>query len=182
MPLRDRAALPIALTPRLRLRLLTPADAPYLLRQLNEPSWLRFIGDRGVRTTAEAEQYIRGRIMAPYEQHGFGMYLVEDRAAAIPMGMCGLVKRESLPHADLGFSFLPEYWRQGLAAEAATAVMRHAANPLGHTRLLAITTPDNERSGRLLERLGFGLQQLQQLEPDGETLRVYACQLSHDAR
>ena len=178
----DPATSFIAITPRLRLRLLTPADAPYLCRQLNEPSWLQFIGDRGVRTTAAAEQYIRDRIMASYDQHGFGMYLVEDRVTAMPMGMCGLVKRDSLPHADLGFSFLPEYWGQGLAAEAAAAVLRHAVNPLGQQRLLAIATADNERSGRLLERLGFQFQKLQQLEPNGETLRVFECRLRYDAR
>lgn len=161
-------------SPRLRLRWMTLDDAPFLLRQLNEPSWHLNIGDRGVRTVEDARRYIQTRMLAPYRALGYGMNLVELKAGGAAIGLCGLVKREHLPDPDLGFSLLEEFWGYGYALEAAAAVLEHARRTLGLPRLLAITTPTNERSARLLEKLGFRLQEPEYTTPEGEKLRLYA--------
>lgn len=101
-------------TERLILRQLTPADAPFILQLLNEPSWLQFIGDRGVRTLAEAEQYIINGPIAMYVEYGFGLYVVEQKENPQPMGLCGLIKRPLLEDVDIGFAFLPAFWGKGL--------------------------------------------------------------------
>jgi RimJ/RimL family protein N-acetyltransferase len=146
-------------TDRLIIREFVAADdAGFLCRQLNEPSWIANIGDRGVRSIAEAEQYIQARMLASYAEHGFGMYLVERRIGREPIGVCGLVKRETLPDPDLGFALLEGRWGQGYAEEAARAVIGYAFRDLGISRLLGITKPTNQRSGKLLLRLGFKLQ------------------------
>src|SRR5262249_17826093 len=106
-------------TARLKLRAAVPRDATFILRLLNEPSFLEFIGDRKVRTIADAERYIHERLIASYERNGFGLWIVERREAVGPIGICGLVKRDSLPDVDIGFAFLPEFWRRGYAFESA---------------------------------------------------------------
>ena len=142
-------------TERLVLRWLVPSDAPFILRLLNDPGWIRFIGDRGVRTVEAAAAYLEARMLSQYERFGFGLWSVEPRAGGEPMGICGLVKRDTLPVPDLGFAFLPDYRGRGYAFESALGVRDHATNALGIKRLLAITSPENVSSARLLERLGF---------------------------
>ena len=142
-------------TARLALRHLEARDAPFILALVNDPAWLRFIGDRGVRDVEAARRYIEDKIIAMYERHGFGLWMVEDREDGRPMGICGLVKRDTLPEVDLGFAFMPEFRGRGLAYEAATASRDYAVGELGIGRLLAITSPLNLDSIRLLERLGF---------------------------
>lgn len=178
MPACDEDASPaiVAETERLRLRHVALADAPFFCRLLNEPSWLQNIGDRGVRTTEHATRYIQAPLLEMYRRLGFGMYVVEPKTGGEPMGVCGLFKRDVLPQPDLGFAFLPEFWGRGHAFEAAAAVMRHARAALGFTRLLAITTPTNERSGRLLEKLGFRCEGVVRVPPGDEDLRLYACE------
>src|SRR4051812_3493153 len=112
-------------TKRLRLRRLFPADAPFILRLLNEPSWLRFIGDRGVRTLDDARNYIVNGPQQMYHSAGFGLFLVELRESCLAIGMCGLLRRATLPDVDIGFAFLPEHWGQGYAFEAAQATLRY---------------------------------------------------------
>jgi [ribosomal protein S5]-alanine N-acetyltransferase len=145
-------------TQRLALRLLAPADAPFMLALLNDPAWIRYIGDRGVRTVEAARAYLEARLLSQYREHGFGLWGVEPRAGGEPMGICGLVRRPNLPHPDLGFAFMPSARGQGYAYESALAVRDHASGPLGIARLLAITSPANVASARLLERLGFAVQ------------------------
>jgi RimJ/RimL family protein N-acetyltransferase len=147
-------------TDRLVLRELTPEDAGFILRLLNEPSWLRFIGDKGVRTVEDARDYIVNGPMAMYARHGFGLWLVELRDAAVPIGMCGLIKRDSLEDVDLGYALLPEHWGKGYAREAAAASMAHGRDAVGLRRIVAFTDPDNEPSRRLLEDLGFAFERL----------------------
>lgn len=120
-------------TDRLILRWLSPEDAEFILRLLNEPSWLRFIGDKGVRTIEDARAYILKGPIDMYSRLGFGLYLVELKEPAFPIGMCGFIKRDSLEDVDIGFAFLPAYWGKGYAYEAAAAVMAYGEKYLGST-------------------------------------------------
>jgi RimJ/RimL family protein N-acetyltransferase len=142
-------------TLRLRLRTVTAADAEFFLRLLNEPSWLENIGDRGVRSREDAERYIMDTVRAPYQALGYGMYAVQRKSTTLPIGICGLVKRDFLPAPDLGVALLPDFAGQGYATEAARAVILHARGKLGIERLYALVQRGNQRSVRLLERLGF---------------------------
>lgn len=142
-------------TQRLRLRQAESSDAGFFLALLNDPAWLENIGDRGVRSREDAERYIRDTIRAPYEALGYGMYVVQLKSTAIPIGICGLVKRDFLSGPDLGVALLPAFIRQGYASEAARSVMLHAQGTLGIRQLYAIVKRTNQRSVRLLERLGF---------------------------
>lgn len=148
-------------TERLRLRPFTTDDAPFVLTLLNEPSFLRFIGDKNVRTLDDARQYLLNGPMASYNIHGFGILLVELKDSNIPIGMCGLIKREELPEPDIGFAFIPDYWGRGFAFEAATAVMNDARERLKLNHILAIVNPDNDASIKLLERLGMNYERMQ---------------------
>ena len=158
MPERSGAKIEHSLvlqTPRLAMRELRGSDAPFILRLLNDPAWLRYIGDRGVRTVEGAREYLETRMISMYARLGFGLWMVEPRTGGAPMGICGLVKRDQLPEVDLGFAFMPEFRGKGHAYESALAVRDHATRALGLRRLLAITSPANADSVRLLERLGF---------------------------
>ncbi|MGE0582346.1 MAG: GNAT family N-acetyltransferase [Steroidobacteraceae bacterium] len=142
-------------TRRLALRLIGADDAPFILGLLNEPSFLRFIGDRGVRTLDDARAYIENGPVASYARHGLGLWLAQRREDGTPIGMCGLLKRDTLDDVDIGFAYLPAYWGQGYAYEAAAAVMDHGRRVLGIPRIVAIVSPDNAGSIRLLEKIGL---------------------------
>ena len=162
-------------TERMSLRRLVSADAPFILALLNDPDWIRYIGDRGVRSVEAARDYLEARMLSQYEKHGFGLWMVESRASSEPMGICGLVKRDTLPEVDLGFAFMPEYRGLGYAYESALAVRGHATGALGIRKLLAITSPANTASARLLERLGFALESEMPWDGDGkDVVSVYA--------
>lgn len=163
----------IAETERLTLRRLTADDAEFVFALLNEPSWLRFIGDKGVRTLDDARAYIENGPMAMYERFGFGLYVTERRTDGVPMGMCGLIKRDGLDDVDIGFAFLPAYWGRGYAFEAAAAVMDYGRNVIGLTRIVAITAPDNESSARLLEKLGLRFDRMIRLSADAKEDRLF---------
>src|ERR1044072_4986790 len=117
-------------TERLSLRQFTVDDAQFILKLLNEPSFLRYIGDKQVRNLEDARQYLLNGPMASYERNGFGLYLVELRESYPPIGICGFLKREELPDPDIGFAFLPEFWSKGFALEAATALLQDARESL----------------------------------------------------
>jgi RimJ/RimL family protein N-acetyltransferase len=168
-------------TERLTIRLATLDDAEFVLRLLNEPSFLRFIGDRGVRTLDDARRYIGDRFVASYEQHGFGLWIVERKDAPGAIGLSGLVKRDALPDPDIGFAFLPEFWSVGYAYESAAGVKRYAVETLGLPRLLAITNPDNAGSIRIVEKLGLAFVRLMALSESDE-VRLYALETSGEAR
>jgi RimJ/RimL family protein N-acetyltransferase len=159
-------------TERLLLRRMTVDDAQFILTLLNEPSFLRYIGDKQVRSLADARQYILNGPVASYERHGFGLLLVELRESRMPIGMCGLLKREELPDPDVGFALLPDFWSRGFAFEAAAAVLQDARDRL--QRILAITSLDNEASIKLLERLGFTFERVTKLSEQGEPLKLFA--------
>jgi RimJ/RimL family protein N-acetyltransferase len=163
----------IAATERLVLRRVVATDAQFLCRLLNEPSWVQNIGDRGVRTLPDAERYIQDKFIGSYESLGFGMYLTELKEEKTPIGLCGLVRRGYLPGPDIGFAYLPEFWGRGYAFEAAAAVMRYSSSGLGLAKLLAIVKPDNIRSVRLLERLGFAAEGGCRVPSTDELLSLY---------
>jgi len=125
---------------------------------LNDPSWLRFIGDKKVRSLEDARRYIEEGPMRMYAVRGFGLWLVERKSDGAPLGICGLVKREQLEDVDLGFAFLPRYWSQGYAHEASRGVLDYARQAVRLERIVAITSPDNVASARLLEKLGFAYE------------------------
>lgn len=160
-------------TDRLILRRLAPEDAEFILRLLNEPSWLRFIGNKGVRNVEDARSYILKGPVEMYSRLGFGLYLVELKDGGSSIGMCGLIKRDSLEDVDIGFAFLPEYWGRGYAHEAASAVMEYGREVLGLRRLDAITSVDNESSARLLEKLGLRFEGMLKLSDDSEEVRLF---------
>lgn len=170
-------AAPVLETARLHLRELTVGDAPFVLRLLNDPSFLRYIGDRGVRDLDDARRYIVKGMIDSYERHGFGLWLVETREAlAVPIGLCGLVSREGLDAPDIGFALLPEWWALGLAHEAATAVMDHARRVVGLDHVLAIANPENASSVRLLQKLGFRYDRMVQVPGDPGPVALFRCE------
>jgi len=140
---------------RLRLRHLRDSDAPFVLVLLNEPDFIRNIGDRQVRTLEDARRYIQHGPMVSYSQHGFGLFLVELRDSGEPIGICGLLKRDYLPDVDVGFALREGYRGHGFAFEAAAAAMRHGQEDLGISRIVAITSPDNHGSMKVLRKLGL---------------------------
>jgi len=161
-------------TDRLRLRRLGAGDAPFILELLNEPSFIRFIGDKGVRTLDDARKYLRDGPLAMYERTGAGLLLVTLKDGGVPMGMCGLIKRDALEDTDIGFALLPAFWGQGYALEAATAVLRYGREVLGLRRIVAITSPDNVRSIALLERIGLRFERGVRLAGADEEISLYA--------
>jgi RimJ/RimL family protein N-acetyltransferase len=161
-------------TERLVLRRMTADDAGFILKLVNEPSFRHFIGDKGVRNHMDAVHYIRTGPVANYERFGFGQYLVELKDSRVPIGMCGLTKKDSLQDVDLGFAFLPEFWSKGYAFEAAAAVKAYSKDTLGISRLIAITNPDNESSIRLLEKIGLRFERMIRLSEDASEIKLFA--------
>ncbi len=141
-------------TERLLLSRLTAEDAPFILELLTQPSFLQYIGDRGVRDLDTARGYIEN-VSASYARFSFGLYRVTLKATGEPVGMCGLLKRDSLDDVDIGYAILERFWRHGYAYEAAAAMIDYGLNQLRLPRIVAITDPSNTASIRLLEKLGL---------------------------
>jgi RimJ/RimL family protein N-acetyltransferase len=161
-------------TKRLIIRPFSLDDDAFVLSLLNDPDWLRFIGDRGVRTREDARRQIADKYIASYARDGVGLMAVTLREAPAPVGMCGLIKRAGLADVDIGFAFLPEYRAQGYALEAARAVLAHGRDVLNIKRVVAITLPENTASIRLIERIGLRFESPVQLPDDKATLSLYA--------
>jgi RimJ/RimL family protein N-acetyltransferase len=160
-------------TDRLTLRRFTLDDAEFVFRLVNDPSWLRFIGDKNVRDLDGARRYLREGPLDMYERFGFGMYHVEERDSGTSAGMCGLIKRDALPDADVGYAFLPEFRGKGYACEAASAVLEHGRRVFGLARILAIVSPDNANSIRVLEKAGMKFERVLEIRP-GDPVKVFA--------
>jgi RimJ/RimL family protein N-acetyltransferase len=167
----------VAQTERLLLRWLTPGDADFIRELVNEPSWIEYIGDKGVRTPEDATRYIEDGPCAMYQRYGYGLCLVASKKLHKPIGICGLIKRETLDDVDIGFAFLPRYWGQGYAFEAATAIMSYGRQVLGLSRLVAILSRNNERSRKLLEALGFAFERIVAMPAGAEEVLLYAAAL-----
>ena len=165
---------PVTATERLLIRRMEETDAAFVVELVNDPAWIRYIGDNGVRTVQDAERYIRNGPVAMYVTRGFGLYLVELKESSEPIGICGLIKREGLSDVDLGFAFLPRHRRRGYAREASLAVLAYARSMLGLSRIVAIVSHHNEPSCRLLESLGFRREGRVRLKVDDAELALYA--------
>ncbi len=165
-------------TGRLVLRKLEPRDAPFILGLLNEEGFLRFIGDKGVRTVGDAREYILKGPMESYRRFGFGLYLTSLRESGVPVGICGLVKRDTLPQPDVGFAFSTPHWARGYASEAAAAVLDYARDAVGLTRILAITALENHGSMAVLVKIGLRFERRVRLIDNGPEVNLFSAHLT----
>ena len=165
-------------TGRLLLRHMTAADAAFMLGLLNDPSWIRFIGDRGIRTVEAARDYILAGPVDMVRRLGFGFYVVELAETGCPIGVCGIAKRDFLDNVDIGYAFLPQHWGQGYAHEAASGVMAHAKHDIGLKRIVATVRPDNAASIKLLEKLGLRFERTLPPSADTPELQLFAIDIA----
>lgn len=162
-------------TERLRIRTFCLGDAEFIVRLLNDPGWLANIGDRHVRTADDARAYLERGPIAAQREHGYALWAVEETARpGVPVGMCGLVRRDVLDAPDLGYAFLPEGRGRGLAGEAARAVLAHACNTLALPRVLAIVKPGNAASARVLVAAGMRFVEQRRLPGYEDDSLVYS--------
>jgi ribosomal-protein-alanine N-acetyltransferase len=161
-------------TDRLLLRHFTTDDADFILRLVNDPAFIANIGDRGIRTRDAAVIYLTDGPIASYAQHGHGLYLVALKESQEAIGICGLLKRIQFADIDVGYAFLPEFWSRGFAFESAAAVVAYARDVLGAAKILALVSPDNGPSIKLLEKLGFEFSELRQMKPQGLPTAIYS--------
>lgn len=164
-------------TERLILRLVSVDDAPFILELYNHPDFYRFVGDKQMRTDYEAIRYIKENMLRMEEKKGVSLLVVEDKQTKQPLGICGLVKRDTLNTYDIGYGFLPSAYGQGFAIEAAKAVIEYAKQAMQLSQLVAITNNDNIRSISLLKKLGFEFERVEQQYDNGRTLELYTLQL-----
>lgn len=160
-------------TERLFLRELNLTDAGFILALLNSEPWLRYIGDRGVKNIQQAEKYLLEGPMTSYRVNGFGLYLVTLKSG-IPVGVCGLLRRDTMPHPDIGFAFLPAFSGKGYGFEIARATMEYAKSDLGLATILAITTPDNTPSINLLKKIGMHFEKSVLFKDSNEEMLMFS--------
>ena len=161
-------------TQRLDLRWLTPGDAGLMLAIWNDPGFLEHVGDRGIRTVDEAERALIEGPLRLYREHGYGPYRLSLRGTDTAIGICGLFRRDGLDDPDIGFALLPEYCGKGYAEEAARAVVAHARDGLGLTRLTAIVSPGNAASIRLIRNIGLDFERMHRMPADSEDVALYS--------
>lgn len=161
-------------TERLRLREFTLEDTTFIIELLNTAGWLQFIGDRNVRTEEQATKYLEDGPLKSYRENGFGLSLVELKETTEPIGMCGLLKRNYLEKADIGFAFLPAFSGQGYAFEIASALLVYAKEKLNIPAVMAITVPTNDKSIKLLEKIGLSFNKVINAPPTNEALHLYS--------
>ena len=160
-------------TERLVLRQMKVEDAEFIFELVNEAAFIRNIGDKGVRTLEDARAYISNGPVASYEKFGFGLYLVECREAASPIGICGLLKRDALEDVDIGFAFLEKHWSKGFASESAGAVMEYGRGALGIERIVAIVSPENHGSIRVLGKIGLRFERMILMPGEAEEIKLF---------
>lgn len=160
-------------TERLYLRKFTLDDAPFILELLNTPTWLQFIGDRNVHSIEDAENYLKNGSLKSYQENGFGFYAVIEKTSSKTIGMCGLIKRDSLPDIDIGFAFLPHLISKGFGYEAASATLNYALNTLQIKRIIAIVNPDNEKSIGLIKKIGLHFEKMIKFGDEEKELMLF---------
>jgi RimJ/RimL family protein N-acetyltransferase len=164
-------------TARLKLRLMHPDDAAFYYELVNDPTWLEHIGDKGIRSVEGARAAILDGPLAMQQRHGHSLYVMERKSDGQALGLCGLIKRDTLPDVDIGYAIRPAYFGQGYTYEAAVAVVAYARDVLGIQRLMGITNPANTVSIKLLAKLGLTLVEHTAMPPDGRPTNIYARQL-----
>lgn len=164
-------------TGRLRLREFSVDDSQFIIELLNEPSFIRNIGDRNVHNTEDAHRYLQNGPLASYAKNGFGLYAVILKETSELIGMCGLIKRDQLQDVDIGYAFLPRFWSKGYALEAVSAVKSHGRDVVGLKRLVAIVDPGNDPSIRVLEKIGMKFEEMVKLSEDDIELKLFATDL-----
>ena len=162
-------------TERVILRKFTIDDAAFMLETLNTPTWLRFIGDRNVKTLEEAENYLLNGNIRSYQEYGFGFYVVVIKETQESIGICGIVKREGLEDVDIGFAFFQQFMGKGYGYEAGSATLNYALNDLKIKKIVAIVDPENVVSIALLKKIGLQFKKMIQLSPKGIELMLFAC-------
>ena len=161
-------------TERTILREINENDAEFILDLLNQPSFIKYIGDKNVKTVEKAEEVIENVYRKGYRDFGYGLYIVELKTDKTPMGFCGFVRRKGLPAADIGFAFLPQFEKKGYAFETASAVLRYGKEKLNFLRVFAITTQKNESSIKLLKKLGFAFDKLVKIPGEEQKLNLFS--------
>lgn len=167
-------------TKRLILREAELSDSNFFFDLLNSAKWLKYIGDRGIKTLDDAETYINDKLIKSYKINGFGLYVYELKESLLPIGICGFIKRNYLDSVDIGFALLPEYERQGYTYEISDAVMKFGRETLGLNEIVAITTEDNIASQQLLKKLGFGFKSYITEPETNEKLLLYSSEVGND--
>ena len=170
----------VAQTKRLTISKFTIDDAPFFFELVNTPHWIKYIGDRNIKTITEAEQHLINGQIKSYDTHGFGFYKLNLKENNNPIGTCGLIKRETLEHVDIGFAFLPEYEGKGYGFESSKAILKVAKNIFKLETILAITLQVNKPSINLLEKLGLSFQKMIKPFEDDQELMLFAKNLSDD--
>ena len=165
---------PILETERLRLRRFTIDDTKFIIKLVNSPGWIEFIGDRNIKTDDQAREYLQNGPLKSYELNGFGLSLVELKNEGTPIGMCGIIRRYMLENPDIGFAFLPEFTGKGLAFEIANATMKYAKDQLKLPIVYAITVPRNQSSIKLLEKIGMRFLRLFSFPDENEELMLFS--------
>ena len=161
-------------TARLRIRPLNEDDAPFVNRLYNSAGFLRYIGDKNIRSEEDARRFLRDGPIRMYRDEGVGLCMVEDRETGTPLGTCGLIKRDTLEDIDIGYAFLPEFEGRGFASESARAVFEYGRDELKLQRVVAITQGDNAGSIRVLEKLGLHFEKNIEEPEDAPALALYA--------
>lgn len=164
-------------TERLRLRTIDVDDAAFYYELVNDPTWLEFIGDKGIRSIDDARKAIIEGPLTMQEQLGHSLYVMERKSDGLPLGLCGLIKREALDDVDIGYAIRPAWFGQGYTYEAAVAVVAYARDQLRMKRLLGLTNPDNVNSIGLLGKLGLEFVELRNLPPHERPTNIYSIQL-----
>jgi RimJ/RimL family protein N-acetyltransferase len=161
-------------TERLRLREFNLQDSKFIVELLNSPGWLKYIGDRGVKTEEQAIQFLKNGPMKSYAENGYGLSMVEKRDEGTPIGMCGIIKRVVLETPDIGFAFLPEFCGKGYAFEIASATLKYAEETLRLPQISAIALPENSKSIKLLEKLGLKYRKHFQFPDTGKEMLLFS--------
>lgn len=169
---------PLITTDRLLIRKFNLDDAGFIFILLNSETWIKYIGNRNIKNLEDAKNYIVNSPLYFYQKFGFGPYLVALKDTYEPVGMCSLIKRDTLEEVDLGFAYLDPFIGKGFAYEASKAIIEFSKNTLALKKLVAITLPDNTPSIKLLEKLGFHYQNRIQFPNEKEELMLFSLTLN----
>jgi RimJ/RimL family protein N-acetyltransferase len=164
-------------TARLVLRRVTLGDAGLMLAIWNDPAFIRHVGDRGIRTLADAQVALKDGAFQLYEDYGYGPYVMSLKKKDVQIGICGLFRRENLDDPDIGFAVLPDFCGSGFASEAAHAVVAHARDDLGIKCLTAIVSPENSASIGLIKKIGLTFDRGITMPGDDEEISLYSMRL-----